>query len=94
MPYVTSEVWSWFNNNNIHFTSWAKEISIKGNKDLFLISANMLFQIRKIRSKKQISIKVPIAELNIQVDNIKNASLVKKDVELTGNVSNLVFEKI
>jgi valyl-tRNA synthetase len=70
LPYVTEEVWSWWRHSTIHRESWpdAEPIrEIAGDVDplVLAVAADVLREVRKAKTQKQVSMRAEVARLMV-----------------------------
>jgi valyl-tRNA synthetase len=92
MPFVTSEVWSWFNDSNVHFQKFTPEfdfLQIKQSVDIWKSTKNALDSIRTYKTKNGLSMNEEIE--SIELAGIKNIPTdVITDIKLAGNVKHFL----
>ncbi len=91
-PYITEEVWSWWQFGSIHRAPWptTEEIDniISGaqvpshSHRPYVIAADILSEIRKAKSNAKVSMKTPVKSLLVSADRafIDGFELVRQDV--------------
>ena len=80
LPFVTEEVWSWWQEGSIHAAPWpmAGELQslVTDNSDatrqtdqaIYDWAAEVLFEVRKQRSEAKQPLKVPITRVTVRAD--------------------------
>jgi valyl-tRNA synthetase len=65
LPFVTEEVWSWWQTGSIHHAPWPNvtEISTSGDAALLDYVASALVTIRGVKSEAKVSLKTPVAHV-------------------------------
>jgi len=78
LPYVTEEVWSWWQEGSIHRAAWPKAeelVSLVGDNSeatreldqrAYQWATDVLFEVRKQRSEAKRPLKVPITSVSVQ----------------------------
>jgi valyl-tRNA synthetase len=97
LPFVTEEVWSWWQEGSVHRASWPSpdEIAVAATdgNDAFGQAREMLEAIRQVRGNHKLGPKPVIPEMTVRANAAKIAQLeeVVSDVRLAGKVSRIVF---
>ena len=66
LPYVTEEVWSWWQDGSVHLARWpdAGELaSLTGDASVLDVTAEVLSQVRRVKSDAKVSMKAPVRAL-------------------------------
>ena len=94
LPFVTEEVWSWWQRGSVHRAAWPTrdelEHLIADNSEpvrredvaVYVWATDVLFEVRKQRSEAKQALKVPISGVTIRAEreNIGRMSLVEADL--------------
>jgi valyl-tRNA synthetase len=94
LPFVTEEVWSWWQNGSIHQASWptaeefealvpdASDAARGGDERAYQWATDILFEVRKQRSEAKQPLKVPIIRVTVQAtaDDIALMPIVEADL--------------
>jgi valyl-tRNA synthetase len=98
LPYVTEEVWSWWQEGSIHRASWPTELELgaaAATDDAALDAvAAALSGIRGVKSTAKVKMRAPLARTEIAGPEklVKDAELAESDLRRSGNiVGELVF---
>ena len=95
IPFVTEEVWSWWQEGSIHLQSWPKSSEIITNKSTGIDALNnvtwILSEVRKVKTENKQSMKAEVKSLEIWakadvIDQVKDA---QKDLIAAGNIKDL-----
>ena len=95
IPFVTEEVWSWWQEGSIHLQSWPKSSEIITNKSVGIDALNnvtwILSEVRKVKTENKQSMKAEVKTLEIWgksdvIDQVKDA---QKDLIAAGNIKDL-----
>jgi valyl-tRNA synthetase len=95
IPFVTEEVWSWWQEGSIHLQSWPKSSEIITNKEVGIDPLNnvtwILSEVRKVKTENKQSMKAEVKTLEIWakaevVEQVKDA---QKDLIAAGNIKDL-----
>jgi valyl-tRNA synthetase len=71
LPYVTEEVWSWWQEGSIHRSAWPVESEIgdaAGDADVLGTVSRVLTAVRRAKSDAKVSMKVDVSELAVAGD--------------------------
>ncbi|MDD2857417.1 MAG: valine--tRNA ligase [Candidatus Nanopelagicales bacterium] len=98
LPFVTEEVWSWWQEGTIHRSSWpdAQQLAaLAGDGDVALIGdvAEALSQIRKSKSDAKVSMRAAIESATISATDAQSARLrsAEADLRAAGSIAELAF---
>jgi valyl-tRNA synthetase len=92
MPFVTEEIWSWWQEGSIHRASWpSADLKIQGSPLVFVTAANVLGEIRKAKSAAQLSMRAPVTRVVVTVDDERLAALLaaESDLKHAGRIETL-----
>ncbi len=92
MPFVTEEVWSWWQEGSVHRQPWptADEVSTAGGESAVLSdAAAVLSLLRKAKSEAKVSMKAPIAhaEVTSTAEQLARIQSVATDLAAAGAVA-------
>ncbi len=90
LPYVTEEVWSWWQPGSVHRSRWpvAAE-SLDGDKSVFVVAAEVLGAIRKEKSEQKVSLAAPVARVVVRDADARLRALeaARADVREAGKIT-------
>ena len=96
LPFVTEEIWSWWQEGSIHRASWpnAEEIAAlatDGNPEAYEVASDVLSQIRKSKSqaKRRLNSEVQLAEVHDTAARLDLLASVQSDVCDAGRIQKL-----
>jgi valyl-tRNA synthetase len=98
LPFVTEEVWSWWQEGSVHRSSWpaSEEVAVVGETDprLLELVGVALSQVRGAKSTAQVSMKTDVAQAIVRgpaadLDRLRAAA---DDLAATGRVATLIYE--
>ena len=95
IPFVTEEVWSWWQEGSIHLQSWPKSSEIITNKSTGIDALNnvtwILSEVRKVKTENKQSMKAEVKTLEIwaKADVIEQVKDAQKDLIAAGNIKDL-----
>jgi len=91
MPFVTEEVWSWWQEGSIHTAGWpgGHEIPEGGDAALLADIATALITIRGAKSQAKVSMKTEVsrAEFSGPVDALDRLRQIEPDLRAVGRIS-------
>jgi valyl-tRNA synthetase len=71
LPYVTEEVWSWFQEGSVHRSAWPGADEIRSrirdadDFELLVTAGQVLSAIRKVKTAAQVSMKAEVASVHV-----------------------------
>jgi valyl-tRNA synthetase len=97
LPFVTEEVWSWWQEGSVHTTSWPDAGELRssagvGADPLVLeVTAGILSQVRRAKTERRLSMRAPVAHLAVR-DTPDRADAVRRadrDLRDAGGIDTL-----
>jgi valyl-tRNA synthetase len=97
LPFVTEEVWSWWQQGSVHKAAWprAEEIASPVQQDdqaAYEWATAVLFEVRKQRSEAKQPLKVPITRVTITADAGAVALMPQVEADLRSALRVQAFE--
>ena len=104
LPFVTEEVWSWWQPGSIHRASWPtaaeleslladnSEATKHADQAAYEWATDVLFEVRKQRSEAKQPLKVPITKVTIKADAKSVAMMPQLDADLRAALRVQQFE--
>lgn len=96
LPFVTEEIWSWWQEGSIHRASWpnAEELeptAADGNPEAYEIASDVLAQVRKAKSqaKRRLNSEVELAKVHDTAARLDLLASVQSDVCDAGRIQEL-----
>jgi valyl-tRNA synthetase len=65
LPYVTEEVWSWWQEGSIHRARWPEAPAVDGDPAVLQAAAAVLGDVRKAKTAEKKSMRAPVASLRV-----------------------------
>jgi valyl-tRNA synthetase len=100
LPFVTEEVWSWWQEGSIHCAAWPdsrelRAIAGEGDPSVFDVTAAVLGEIRKAKTAAKRSLRTPAVRVGVFDTALRLAALrsAAADVVDAGTVGELHFEE-
>jgi valyl-tRNA synthetase len=97
VPFVTEEVWSWFETDSIHRAAWpaGDELRLDGGDPLvFETAGDVLAAVRKAKSEQKRSLRTPVSKTVVHDTDERLAALLRAELDLceAGKIAKLVTE--
>ncbi|MCX7620277.1 MAG: valine--tRNA ligase, partial [Acidimicrobiales bacterium] len=96
LPYVTEEVWSWWQEGSVHRAPWPSSSALRdaagdGDPEIFAVAAEVLAAIRKTKTEAKQSLKAPVERAVIAGSHQRCQAVhaVRADLREAGNVAEL-----
>jgi valyl-tRNA synthetase len=96
LPYVTEEVWSWWQDGSVHLASWPKpgELPTEGDPLVLQVAADVLAEVRKAKTEAKQSLRAEVTRVMVR-DTPERLAAFKEaeaDVKEAGHIGQLVTE--
>ena len=95
LPYVTEEVWSWWQNGSIHRAWWPKagELPTEGDPSVLQAAADILAEVRKAKTEAKQSLRADVARVVVRdaAERIAALRAADPDVKEAGHITELAF---
>jgi valyl-tRNA synthetase len=88
LPFVTEEVWSWWQEGSVHAASWPDAGELRswagaGADPVVLeATAGVLSQVRRAKSERRLSMRAPVARLSVLDSPDRVAALRRAEGDL------------
>lgn len=96
LPFVTEEIWSWWQSGSIHRSSWpdVTELPAGGNEQLYPVASEVLGAIRKAKSAEQRSLATPVERATVgdTAERLQILQEAERDVMAAGRVDRLEYQ--
>jgi valyl-tRNA synthetase len=97
LPFVTEEVWSWWQDGSVHQAAWPqveeiRSIAIDGDRAAYEWATTVLFEVRKQRSEAKQPLKVPITKVTITAEPEAVALMREVEADLKSALRVQTFE--
>jgi valyl-tRNA synthetase len=106
LPFVTEEVWSWWQEGSIHVAPWPREGEVESlvadNSDAtrqadqaaYDWATEVLFEVRKQRSEAKQPLKVPISKVTVKAERAHLALMPVVEADLRSALRVQAFELV
>ncbi|WP_432844334.1 valine--tRNA ligase [Dactylosporangium sp. CA-092794] len=85
LPYVTEEVWSWWQAGSVHRAPWPEALPVAADTAPLLLATEVLGAIRRAKSAAQQSMRAEVARLEV-AGPVAALERVRADLTAAGNV--------
>jgi valyl-tRNA synthetase len=100
LPFVTEEVWSWWQPGSVHRAPWPTTDELRVNADgadpvILDIAADVLAEVRKAKSSEKRSLRTKVARLTVKDagDRLAALRVAEGDLRAAGGVVDLVLHE-
>lgn len=99
LPFVTEEVWSWFQAGSVHLAAWPTAAEVDrvtgghGDPAVLNSTAEVLREIRKVKSAAQVSMRAEAARVLVRGPAVPEVRRAAPDLRAAGNITDLVLEE-
>ncbi len=97
IPFVTEEVWSWWQEGSIHLTTWPQAQEVLTNQAIGVEALNnvtwILGEVRKVKTENKQSMKAEVKSLEVwaKTEVIDQVKAAQKDLLAAGNIKELIL---
>jgi valyl-tRNA synthetase len=97
LPFVTEEVWSWWQQGSVHRASWPTVADVavdEGEVRLLKVMGDALSQVRRAKSEAQVSMRTDVASAVVSglPEDLDLLSTAADDLRSAGRIAELRFE--
>ncbi|MEX0755858.1 MAG: valine--tRNA ligase [Actinomycetota bacterium] len=99
LPYVTEEVWSWWQEGSVHRAGWPapEEFAATADADpgVFAVAADVLTAVRKHKATEKVSLRAPVERARVR-DTAERLALLAPalgDVREAGHIAEVEFDE-
>jgi valyl-tRNA synthetase len=94
LPYVTEEVWSWWQDGSVHRASWptSAELPTGGDPLVLEVAADALAEVRKAKTESKQSLRAEVASATVRdtPDRLTALRAAEADLKEAGHIADLV----
>ena len=98
LPFVTEEVWSWWQEGSVHRAAWpdgraAGALAADGDAGVLADTSVVLGAVRKAKSEAKTSMRTEVASATVTgpAEALDRVRLAAADLQATGRVGELAF---
>jgi valyl-tRNA synthetase len=97
LPFVTEEVWSWWQEGSVHRQAWPTvgEAAVdEGEVRLLTLVGDALSQVRKAKSEAKLSMRTEVASVVVRgtPDDVELLATAADDLRSAGKITDLTFD--
>jgi valyl-tRNA synthetase len=96
MPFVTEEVWSWWQEGSVHGAAWPAlgpaAVAEAGDPAVLATAAEVLGQVRKAKTAAKLSIRAEAARVVVRGPDENAVRASEPDLLAAGNIADFSFE--
>jgi len=99
LPYVTEEVWSWWQEGSVHLAPWPRRAELEGVGDgdprVLEVAADVLGEVRKAKTAARASMRaeVRLAVVRDTPERLAALAAAEGDVRVAGSIAELATEE-
>jgi valyl-tRNA synthetase len=101
LPFVTDEVWSWFNNGSIHLTAWPTQDELAaaaagGDRAIVEVMASAISAVRKVKSEAKVSMRAEVASATFHgaAQDLERIRLAQADLLAAGRIAEVRYQPV
>jgi valyl-tRNA synthetase len=95
LPFVTEEVWSWWQEGSVHRSSWptTDELALGGDPEVFAVAAEVLGQVRKAKTEAKQSMRAEVASAVVTgpADVLALVRAAEPDLRESGRIAEITY---
>ena len=94
LPFVTDEVWSWWQQGSVHRQSWPTPTGLGGDVAMLSLLSEVVGAARRTKSEAKLSAKAAVATLVVRADatTVEHLRTAEGDIMRVGSVETLRWE--
>jgi len=96
LPYVTEEVWSWWQSGSVHRAAWPENRPEHGDPAILTTVADVLSQARRAKSERRLSMKaeIPTATVRAGTGDLARLAQASDDLRAAAHIGRLIESTI
>ncbi|HEX6467466.1 MAG TPA: valine--tRNA ligase, partial [Streptosporangiaceae bacterium] len=88
LPFVTEEVWSWWQEGSVHRAPWPEAAELPaGDPEILAGTAAVLRRVRKTKSEAKVSMRADVAHALVRGAIVAKVRLVEADLRAAGRIA-------
>jgi len=93
MPFVTEEVWSWWQEGSVHLARWPEPPEVLSGTDVYSPAVEVLAAIRRAKSEAKVGPRAPVEKVRYsgREDQLEALRRVEDDLKAAQNIGVLVL---
>ena len=95
LPFVTEEVWSWWQPGSVHRAAWPTtgELAFDGDPEVFSVAAEVLGRVRKAKTEAKQSMRAEVASATITgpAEVLDRVRAAEADLRESGRIAEVVY---
>ena len=95
LPFVTEEVWSWWQEGSVHRAPWPEGFAPASSPGpaVYSSAVELLASVRRAKSEAKVSPRAPVARVSFSgpAETIAALALVQDDLRAAQNISEMVL---
>jgi valyl-tRNA synthetase len=94
LPYVTEEVWSWWQDGSVHRAAWpvVEELPEGGDPAVLAATADVLRQVRRAKSTAKVSMRAEVERATVSGAGVRHVA--EADLRAAGRIADLELETL
>ena len=97
LPFVTEEVWSWWQEGSVHRAPWPEtaELPADGDREIYAVAAEVLTAVRKEKALQKVSLRAPASRVTVHdtQDRLRLLTQAAADLREAGTIHALDQEE-
>jgi valyl-tRNA synthetase len=97
LPFVTEEVWSWWQEGSVHRAAWPtiESVAVDADPLVYAVSADVLSLVRREKSEQKRSLASPAQRVVVhdRADRLAALARSESDVRMAGRIEELATEE-
>jgi valyl-tRNA synthetase len=91
LPFVTEEVWSWWQDGSVHAAAWPVPVSsVNGDPAVLAAAAEVLGHVRRAKSAAKVSMRAEVARVEVCGPAVDVLAAAESDLRAAGNIADLL----
>jgi valyl-tRNA synthetase len=93
LPFVTEEVWSWWQEGTVHRAPWPTAPATDGDVTVLQVAAEAIAAVRKAKSDAKLSMRAEVSTVRVTgpAERLDLIRAVAADVQAAGRIASVEF---